>query len=420
MLLGRHNAGTLCLARVDHLDSIQQADDASSFPAEQLQEAFLDRLHGCLPSNCDLQSLALGKFAWVLDSETEQEATNDEILALFQSPFDYDHHTAFVTLSIAVVDIANITETAGSLLQLNQALRNAQAQGGNRCYQARAPRDVLAQIPSAIEREEFAIHFQSVWSTDTLQLSGAEALLRWHGLDLNNIDPGQLVQMAEAGNKMASLGNWIIRKSCSHASAWLETWAHPLTLGVNISQQQFHSPHFMSNLAICLENTWLDPKCLELELRYSDFSALLERDSASLLGLSKMGVRLCLDNIDAHFFEHQHQPLKEFILGHTAIPADNRNSLGIQISSIKIDPELIIPLFSAEHLDDSQSELKNELKHYIGECRQEHIRSTAVGVENKDILKSIGGFGFDFAQGYALGRALTAKGFTRLARSSAY
>lgn len=417
-LLAEHADGTLCLARVDHIDSVQQADEAGSFPAEQLQSAFLDRLNNCLPKESTVQGLALGEFAWVLDSGNDTEAINDEILALFQSPFDYDHHSAFVTLSIAVVDISNISDPANSLLQLDQALRNAQAQGGNRCYRARAPRDVLSQIPSAIEREEFAIYFQGVWRADTQELSGAEALLRWHGLEINDIDPGQLVQMAEQGNKMASLGNWAIRRACSHASAWLETWAHPLTLGLNVSQQQFHAPHFVANLAICLENTWLDPKCLELEIRFSDFAALLKQDNSSLLQLSALGVRLCLDNIDADFFEPHNQALRNFVLGRASIPGKNSLNLGIRVSSIKIDPTLIIPLFSGDKTATSTSGLKKQLGEFLGECKQERICSTAVGIETTDIMKGIEGFGFDFAQGFALGKPLSAKEFTHFARTA--
>jgi len=420
ILLAKHAAGTLCLARVDHIDSVQQADDVGNFPAEQLQSGFLERLNNCLPQQSKAHSIALGEFAWVLGATCDQASINDEILALFQSPFDYDHHTAFLTLSIAVVDISNMEDQANSLLQLDQALRNAQAQGGNRCYRARAPRDLLSQIPSAIEREEFAIHFQGVWRADTQELSGAEALLRWHGLEINNIDPGQLVQIAEEGNKMASLGNWVIRKACSHASAWLETWAHPLTLGINVSQQQFHSPNFVANLATCLENTWMDPRCLELEIRYSDFIRLLEQDSISLRAISKMGVHLCLDNIDADFFALHNQAIREFVLGHSSPSGRNRSNPGIQISRIKFDPALIVPLFSSKNTDTQTPKLKALLKDYTSACRKEKIRTTAVGIENNDIMQGIGGFGFDFIQGYILGKPLSAKEFTHFARTSVH
>ena len=419
-LLSGHADGTLCLARVDHIDSIQQADDAEHFPAEQLQSAFLDRLNSCLPEKNTVYGLALGEFAWVLDVATDQDVVNDELLALFQSPFDYDHHTAFVTLSIAVVDISIISNRASSLLQLDQALRNAQAQGGNRCYRARAPRDILSQIPSAIEREEFVVYFQGVWRADTHELSGAEALLRWHGLELNNIDPGQLVQMAEQGNKMASLGNWVIRKACSHASAWLETWAHPLTLGVNVSQQQFHSPNFISNLAICLEDTWLDPKCLELEIRYCDLTELFDRDSSSLLILSKMGVRICADNVDAEFFEPQNQALRDFVLGSASLPGNTGSIPGIRVSSIKFDPTLIIPVFSSNNPAPLTSALKKQLGEFVDKCKQEKIHTTAVGIENNDIKQGIKGFGFDFAQGYVLGKPTNAKEFTHFARTAVH
>lgn len=412
VLLESHSAGTLCYARVDHVENLQDSEDRQDFPAEQLQAAFLDRLASSLSPNTVVESLAFGIFAWVLDSERPSKKNCDVILEAFKSPFDYEMHTAFVTLSISIADISSSSDSSVTLSQLEHALRNAQAQGGDRCYLARADRDVLSQIPAAIEREEFSIYFQGVWSAEKKHLVGAEALLRWHGMDINNIDPGQLIRMAEEGGKMSSLGNWITHKACAHASSWLENWASPLTLGINISTQQFRSPNFVAQITQSLESTWLDPKLLELEIRYSDFQSLLDESAQSLLTLNRLGIRLALDNIDEAFFSEQYAPLREAVLGRKTFVAGSSASLAIGIRNLKFSPQLVVPLFSG-----ANTPLYNQVKKFIQDCKQEAMTTTAVGVESEQILQGVCDSGFDFAQGYFLGKPMNSTDFNRFTRS---
>lgn len=404
---------------MDHLQALQADEDPENFPAEQLQHAFLARLKPHLPAQTRIKNIALGEFAWILTPELNSEKICSAIRSAFNLPFDYGQYSAIVSLSIAVVDISTIKNISSAILELDHALQNAQAQGGNKYYQARADRDLLSQIPSAIERKEFSIYFQSIWSNSNKQLVGAEALLRWHGLELNNIDPAQLVRMVEAGGKISSLGNWIIQKSCTHASNWLETWASPLTLNLNISSQQLCSANFLPYLTECLEKTWVDPRMVGLEFRYADFLAMLEENTHTLISLNKLGLRLVLDNIDAEFFSSDYQTLRDSLTGLSTFTLETDISLGIKVHSVKFSPELIIDVFSSENILRDHPMLKN-LEQFVLACKKESILTVAVGVENEAMLKAVTELGIDFSQGYLLGKPLSSSDFDRFTRSIMY
>ena len=415
-LITSQSEGTLCYAKVDHADTLQEAEQAKDFPAEQLQSVFLQRLVSCLPADTPIEHFALGEFSWLLKPSHNCHEVCAKTLAAFRQRFDYDNYQAFVTLSISNSDITRNADRNTTILELKHALRSAQAQGGDRCYQARARRDVLSQLPSAIEREEFSIYFQGVWSADNGQMKGAEALLRWHGMDINNIDPAQLIRLAEEGGKMSSLGNWIIQKACSSATGWLENWASPLSLGLNISAQQFRSANFVTHVIQCLENTWLEPTVLELEIRYAEFLPLLENSANDLQTLTNLGVRICLDNIDEAFFSGEHQNLRDALLGKKDYISSSSAGLTLNISSLKFSPGLIIQHFSSSE-NTLDKRCKNTVEQFVADCKKTHIRTTAVGVENEEILKEIRQSGFDLAQGYLLGKPLNATAFNRFAKT---
>ena len=122
-----------------------------------------------------------------------------------------------------------------------------------------------ADITRALEQDELEIYFQPKIELNTLQIIGAECLLRWnHPLD-GLIFPGALVEAAESYNMMNELGYWVLEQAFKGA-AYLNSVGLRLKISVNMSPSQLYDLNFASNLSDLADKYQVAMSQLELEL----------------------------------------------------------------------------------------------------------------------------------------------------------
>ena len=83
-----------------------------------------------------------------------------------------------------------------------------------------------------------------------------------------------------------------MRESCREAASWNK----PLSIAVNVSPIQLHSPHFAQLVHEILLQTGLSPKRLELEVTETALIRDLNRALATLRQLKALGVRVAMDD----------------------------------------------------------------------------------------------------------------------------
>ena len=121
----------------------------------------------------------------------------------------------------------------------------------------------------ALERNEFALHYQPKIDLKTGEITGAEALIRWTHPARGLIPPAQFIPVAEDCGLILPIGNWVLREACRQAQAWRDAGLPLRTMAVNISAMEFRDEGFLEGLFSVLAETGLDPKLLELELTES-------------------------------------------------------------------------------------------------------------------------------------------------------
>jgi EAL domain-containing protein (putative c-di-GMP-specific phosphodiesterase class I) len=65
---------------------------------------------------------------------------------------------------------------------------------------------------------------------------------------------------------------------------------------VNISSSQFRQRNFLETVTSALNDTGMDPLCLELELTESIFMETTETTISTLTSLKALGVRISIDD----------------------------------------------------------------------------------------------------------------------------
>ena len=148
-------------------------------------------------------------------------------------------------------------------------------------------------LRKAIGRGELQLHYQPVVNAQTEELSGFEALVRWHHPTRGVISPSLFVPLAEECGLILQIGEWVLRTACDEAAKWPEH----IRVAVNLSPIQFVDPNLPATVdqrARQLADS--TPRQLELEITEGVFLVESESTDDMFAKLKSIGVRLALDD----------------------------------------------------------------------------------------------------------------------------
>jgi EAL domain-containing protein (putative c-di-GMP-specific phosphodiesterase class I) len=232
----------------------------------------------------------------------------------------------------------------------------------------------------AVERDEFTVYYQPIYSLADNEIQGFEALARWEHDIHGFVAPDKFIPLAEEIGLINTLGEQILRKACRHGSRLKENFAAdtPFTISVNLSCKQFAQPNLVKKITGILLETNFDPQNLKIEITESVFIEHRERAVEMLNQLREIGVEINIDDFGTGYSNLSYL-------------------MQLPISTLKIDRSFINPIdLEGRNLEIVQTILT--LASSLG------IKVIAEGVENEaqlaqlKTLKCEGAQGFFFAK----------------------
>jgi diguanylate cyclase (GGDEF)-like protein/PAS domain S-box-containing protein len=388
------------------LDQFKAVNDSLGHTVgDKLLQSVAARLVGCV-RNCDTVSRQGGDEFIVLLSQIKQAAdaglTAKKILSALTACHAINQHDVNVTASIGLSTYPEDGVDAKILIKnADAAMYQAKQKGGNNYHffqqdmnlRAVNQRSLEAGLRYALEAGQFVLHYQPKINLATGVISGIEALLRWAHPTVGLIPPLEFLPIAEECGLIVPIGRWVLREGCRQVQEWNDAGLRTVPVAVNVSSLEFRSQGFLENLRTTLEDTGLDPRCLELELTETVLMQHADSTLSMLRALKSLGVRLAVDDFGTGYSSLSY--LKRF-----------------PIDALKIDRSFVHDI-TCDTDDDPI------VRAVITMAKSLKQRVVAEGVETKAQMAFLRTNGCDEAQGYHFSTPLIAEDFPKLLKKGA-
>jgi diguanylate cyclase (GGDEF)-like protein len=271
---------------------------------DELLKSVAVSLRGCVKAKDVVARLGGDEFAII---QTEVEASADiidlvaRIYRAIREPYECLGHQVTTDASIGIAFAPkNDTDLDQILQNADLAMYDAKA-AGRRTYRFFEPemdervkaRGILEMdLRQAIIDGGFEVYYQPIVDLQSNQISGCEALLRWHHPRRGMISPAEFIPVAEQTGLINQLGEWVLTTACAEAARW----PNNIRLAVNVSPVQFRNDTLVLKVVAALAASGLSAGRLELEITEAVLICDDEAALAILHQLRTLGVRIALDD----------------------------------------------------------------------------------------------------------------------------
>lgn len=340
-----------------------------------------------------------------LSTDENSAATKIELVAqkvhkILADPFLLDEHILNISSSLGVALIANdLEETSDLLKHADIAMYEAKKAGRNTTKFYKKSMDEWIQrrvgiengLRKALENDEFEIYYQPVIEFSSSKIIGAEALLRWHNPDFENLYPDEFIPIAEESGLILDIGEWVLKNSLEQFVQWQKDFKDSVELkkiAVNISAYQFDNPKFLKQVAAIIDTSKIDASSLELELVESALVQDIQSVSAKMQALRDLGVGISID---------------DFGTGYSSLSYLKK----LPFTTLKIDKSFVMDI--QDDIDD-----KELISAMLMIAHNFNFDVVAEGVETQEQYQFLKEKSCNYLQGYYCSRPIPADEFTEL------
>jgi len=244
-------------------------------------------------------------------------------------------------------------------------------------------------LRNALERNEFLLHYQPIFSLSTNRIAGFEALIRWKHPDHGLVPPADFIPIAEETGLITDISRWVLREACRQASLWQKQFPAdpPLTMSVNLSTKDF-TPGMVELISQIQKDFELQPFSLKLEITERMLMDNPHSVSSLLLELKEMGVGLHID---------------DFGTGYSSLSYLHH----FPIEALKIDQSFVKKM----NIERKNLEI---VKTIISLAHILQMEIIAEGVETEDELRQLQSLNCGNIQGFLLSRPVATEAMDRL------
>ncbi len=374
------------------LDGFKELNDTLGHHAgDQVLRQIGPRLQEALRPGDTLARLGGDEFAVVLapGDEASASAAGLRLRAALEQTFAVGGIRVHIDASIGIALFPEHARDALGLLQrADVAMYEAKrTRTGHEVYlperdhHSRRRLELLGELRDGLADDQLILHYQPKAEIATGTVRGVEALVRWAHPRRGLLMPTDFLPLADHSGLGRALTAFVLDRALDEIGERRRD-GFDLSVAVNLGPADLLDLGLPSDVARLLEKRRFPPSCLRLEVSEDVVMADPDRTLEVLAGLRAIGVATALDDFGA---------------GHVSL--GHLRQLGVD--EIKIDRSFVMRL-SHDARDAAIVHTTVDLGRRLG------MRVVAEGVETVEAWDTLAGLNCDEAQGFFLGRPMTA------------
>jgi len=235
------------------------------------------------------------------------------------------------------------------------------------------------RLKQALDNDGLRLFYQPQVNTESGEIVGSEALLRWRDDELGEVSPARFIPVAEATGLILPLGDWVLETACRQVAKWSNAGT-PLKVAINLSPQQLQQQNLVGRLRQLMTETGASPDLIEIEITETAAMESPESAEQQLSELASLGIGIALDDFGTGY-----------------------SSLGylknLPITKLKIDQSFVKGL-----PDDSND--SSIVRTIIGLAKSRNLKLVAEGVETDEQRRFLQHCGCEIYQGWLFSKAV--------------
>ena len=389
---------------IDHFKQINdtKGHDAGDFILMHVADSLKDLVRG----NDFVARVGGDEFVVVADltdnnePKTQTVKLAERIINALSKPVDYQGEPCRLSVSVgAAIKLAEALDLKTLFVNADTALYQAKHAGRNRfdIYDETLKNDVLQrkslgdELIIAVERQQIIPFYQLQFETQTLAVSGMEALARWEHPSKGLVSPFEFLPIAQELGLLGEIDRLIMNKAVEDLAALDAAGLHVPRVAVNISAQRLNEKNFLD-----------DVKSLNLPVERITFELL----ESVFLDNADDQIRWTIDGIRELGI---HLEIDDFGSGHASV----LGLLDVKPRRFKIDRQVI------RDIHESAS-TRSLVRSIIGIGKSLDMGVLAEGIETAAHVVEIQKTDCDHLQGYALAKPMAVENLYEFLREKSW
>lgn len=318
-------------------------------------------------------------------------------------PFDCNGQEIVLSASIGIAFGNNGGMEAPDLLRDTEiAMYRAKSSGKARCevfdhaMHAGALKRLQLEtdLRKAVELNEFRVYYQPIVSLHSGKIVGFETLSRWQRPE-GLLMPGEFISVADETGIILPINRQLLGDACRQLRSWQALFPSdpPLTVNVNIAPKQFAQPDLACEIGKTLQETGVDPSCVNLEITEAIAMADADRSTTVMTQLKGLGVQLDVD---------------DFGTGYSSLSRLQR----FPVDTLKIDRSFVSRMIT-------DVETGAIVRIIVMLAHGLRLKVVAEGIETQEQADVLRDIGCELGQGYLYSKPVPAEDIELLLRNAA-
>src|SRR5690606_21943588 len=293
------------------VDNFKMINDSQGhLVGDQMLKEIAQRLQAVVRTGdvvCRLGGDEFAILAYDFDSQEGIAQLAQRILDDLREPFAVNHQEHNISVSIGIATFPDSADNAVDMLRAaDLAMYRAKRDGRNNYHffsqalqaqmqeRIRLEKELRAQVPT----DHFILFYQPIVDAQSLEICGAEALVRWHHPTRGILPPGEFIGIAEEIGLITEIDSRSRLRACHQLAQWRKEKRvnDSFKVKFNVCAQLLTDEELHQDIKDDLIDCGLPGHCVGLEVTESVMIDNFERTANLLQQIQSFGVEISVDD----------------------------------------------------------------------------------------------------------------------------